>query len=67
MRPRKKMSSLGDIISVDDICAVLGIGRNTAYKLLQNQDICNTRMKRKYIIPRRSLEKYIENIGRRVV
>ena len=67
MRPRKKMSSLGDIISVDDICAVLGIGRNTAYKLLQNQDIRNTRMKRKYIIPRRSLEKYIENIGRRVV
>ncbi len=67
MRPRKKLSSLGDIISVDDICAVLGIGRNTAYKLLQNQDIGNKRMKRKYIIPRRSLEQYIENIGRRIV
>ena len=59
---KKDISELNDVITVDDICVVLGIGRNTAYQLLKNGEIPSRRIKRKYIIPRKALIFYVENV-----
>lgn len=63
MKPKIDISKLHDIIDINDICNVLGVGRNTAYSLLQNNDIASIRLKRKYIIPKKSLIRYINNIS----
>ena len=62
MQTKTDISQLHDIIDINDICRVLGVGRNTAYSLLQNKDIASKRIKRKYIIPKTSLIKYINNV-----
>lgn len=59
---KKDISELNDVITVDDICVVLGIGRNTAYQLLKSGEIPSRRIKRKYIIPRKALIFYVENV-----
>ena len=59
---KKDVSELNDVITVDDICVVLGIGRNTAYQLLKSGEIPSRRIKRKYIIPRKALIFYVENV-----
>ena len=41
-----------DVINVKDLCEILNIGKNTAYKLLKNNDIPNCRLGKKYIIPK---------------
>ena len=63
LKQRKNLSELRDIITIKDVCEVLGIGRNTAYRLLQDNEISSKRIRRKYIIPRKSLEIYIHNIN----
>ena len=63
MKQQKNLSELRDIITIKDVCEVLGIGRNTAYQLLQNDEISSKRIRRKYIIPRQSLEIYIRSIN----
>lgn len=63
MKQQKNLSELRDIITIKDVCEVLGIGRNTAYRLLQNDEISSKRIRRKYIIPRQSLEIYIRSIN----
>ena len=54
-----------DVINVKDLCEILNIGKNTAYKLLKNNDIPNRRLGKKYIIPKRSttLKKYVDKVG----
>ncbi len=63
MKPKTDISKLHDIIDINDICNVLGVGRNTAYSLLQNNHIASKKIKRKYIIPKKSLIRYINNIA----
>ena len=41
-----------DVINIKDLCEILNIGKNTAYKLLKNNDIPNRRLGKKYIIPK---------------
>ena len=62
MQPKTDISKLHDIIDINDICRVLGVGKNTAYTLLQSNAIASRRIKRKYIIPKTSLIKYINNV-----
>lgn len=63
MREKKNLADLQDILSVEDVCSVLGIGRNSVYKLLQDNEIASKRIRRKYIIPKASLTNYIDNIS----
>jgi len=51
-----------DILKLKDLCQILGIGKNTAYKLLQNKEIPNTKIAGKYIIPKLGIVKMLENI-----
>ncbi len=44
-----------DVISVDDLQAMLHIGRNAAYSLLKSGVISTVRVGKKYIIPKASV------------
>lgn len=50
-----------DVLTVDDICDILHIGRNLAYDLLQAKEIPNKKVRNKYIIPKSNFIKYLEN------
>ena len=49
-----------DIMTVADLCEALGIGKNTAYKLLKSGEIKSIRIGRIYKIPKQCVEKYIQ-------
>lgn len=48
-----------DIITIIDLQAMLHIGRNAAYKLLQDNSIVSIRVGKKYIIPKASVASFI--------
>ncbi len=50
-----------DIVSVDQMTEMLGIGRNTAYKLLSNGNIKSIRIGRVHKIPKQSVISYLNN------
>ncbi len=45
-------SNYPDIVSVPQMCQMLGIGRNSAYSLLHADQIKHRRVGKKYIIPK---------------
>ena len=49
-----------DVLSVSELCAILRVGRNSAYNLLQTGAIHSRKLKRKYIIPKISVIQYME-------
>ena len=53
-------SEYGDIVSIDDIMSMLHIGRSAVYSLLRNQSIKNVMVARKYIIPKKSVIRFLE-------
>ena len=55
------LKNYNDVLEVQDLCEILGIGKNTAYKLLQNNIIPNRRIGRKYIIPKCGVIKYLKS------
>lgn len=54
-----KFDSYGDVLTVDDVCMILHIGKNSAYRLLQSNEIPNRRIKSKYLIPKQGLINYL--------
>lgn len=50
-----------DLISVNEMCNMLGIGKNTAYTILNNKKIKAFRIGRIWKIPRQSVIDYIYN------
>ncbi len=48
-----------DLISIDELCEVLSIGKNTAYQLLKEQKIKAFRIGRIWKIPRQSVIDFI--------
>jgi len=46
-------------LTVEEIATILRVGRNTAYRLVQEGDIRCIRCGRKILIPRESLEKFL--------
>lgn len=54
----------GDIITIEEMCELLRIGKNTAYSLLISGKVKAFREGRKWKIPRIALESYVlSNIG----
>lgn len=49
-----------DILTVDDLCEVLRIGKNAAYKLINSGKLKCYRINRIWKIPRQSVEEYID-------
>lgn len=48
-----------DLLTIDDLCQKLGIGRNSAYKLINSKEIKSTKIGKRHIIRRQDLNQYI--------
>ena len=48
-----------DILSVEDVCEILVIGRNRVYELLNTGLLKGFRIGRSWRIPKKSLESYV--------
>lgn len=49
-----------NLLTIDDLCRELGIGRSTAYKLLKKKKIKSCKIGSRLIVKRKELERYIE-------
>lgn len=52
-----------DVVSVDELQAMLRIGRNSAYDLLRSGAIQTLKIGKKYIIPKLNVVKYISSVA----
>lgn len=50
-----------DILRVDDLVAILGIGRNTAYNLMRSKDFPSKQIGRQWFISTNSFEYWLGN------
>ena len=50
-----------DVVTVEQLCKMLNIGRNTAYSLLQSGQLKSVRIGNKYAIPTRWIEEYFKD------
>ncbi len=50
-----------DLITIEDLCEILSIGKNTAYHLLNAKEISAFRIGRIWKIPRVSVATYIKS------
>ncbi len=48
-----------DLVSIDEICNMLSIGKNAAYELLQKKKIKAFHIGRSWKIPKQAVEEYI--------
>jgi len=49
-----------DLVTVEDLCEMLSIGKNAAYTLLASGDLKCFRLKRVWKIPKQSVIEYIK-------
>ena len=55
----RMFNSYPDVLSVKQLCEILDIGKNTAYRLLQSGEIKSIKIGKVYKIPKKSLKDYI--------
>lgn len=51
-----------DVVTIDDLQSMLHIGRNTAYKMLQDNIIKTLKVGKRYIIPKTSVVNFVTSI-----
>lgn len=54
------MNTNKELITLDELCETLSIGRNAAYRLLNQNDIKAFRIGKKWKIPKKSVIDYID-------
>ncbi len=54
------LEQYNDILTIEELCEVLKIGRNRAYELLENGEIKGFRLGRPWKIPKLSLQEYLK-------
>ncbi len=54
------LEQYGDVLSIEELCDILRIGRNRAYELLTNGTIASFRLGRNWKIPKMALENYLK-------
>lgn len=57
----KKFNDYGEVLTVKDVQKILGIGRNAVYTMLKNGTLKSKRIGIKYIIPKRSIQTYLNS------
>ena len=55
------MNTNKELITLDELCETLSIGRNAAYRLLNQNEIKAFRIGKKWKIPKKSVIDYITN------
>ena len=53
------LNKYNDILTVEELCEVLRIGKNTAYKLLKSGEIKSIKIGSTYKIPKRAVIHYL--------
>ena len=56
-----------ELLTVEQLCRILQIGKNTAYKLIQTGEIKGFRVGRSWKIPRDSIDEYLNFKSRTVL
>ena len=51
----------GELISLDELCKALMVGKSTAYSLLRNGSIRAFKIGRIWKIPKRAVSQYVES------
>jgi excisionase family DNA binding protein len=59
MKMKGEPSMNESLLTIDDVCSELGIGRNTAYKLTRNHEIKSAKIGHRTLVTRNSLNEYI--------
>ncbi|MBE7015809.1 MAG: helix-turn-helix domain-containing protein [Ruminococcaceae bacterium] len=54
------LNKYNDVLTVEELCEVLRIGKNTAYRLLKSNEIKSVKIGKIYKIPKKSVRKYLE-------
>ena len=57
----KIFSNYPDVVSLPDLMKMLNIGRNTAYRLLQNGKLKSIKIGKQYRIPKQFIIEYLES------
>lgn len=52
-------NELTDLITIDELCGILSIGRNAAYELLKKEKIKAFRIGKVWKIPKLAVDEYI--------
>ena len=60
MNQEVKYTMKENLLTVNDVCDELGIGKTTAYKLIKDKEIHSGKIGKKIIIRRSDLDDYIE-------
>lgn len=55
----QRLNDYGDVLTVKDVQKILGIGRNAVYTMLKNGTLKSKRIGIKYIIPKKSVQTYL--------
>ena len=48
-----------DLLTIEDVCQELGIGKNTAYGLIKDKELKSAKVGKRHIVHRSELQKYI--------
>lgn len=54
------LEEYGDLITVEELCEVLLIGRNTAYRLLNSGELNAFRIGRRWKVPNEEVRKFLQ-------
>ncbi len=57
----RMFNSYPDVLSVKQLCEILDIGKNTAYRLLQSGEIKSIKIGKVYKIPKKYLKEFLNN------
>ena len=49
-----------DVLTINDLMSILHLGRNSIYNLLKNDYIQSIKVGKKYIIPKKCVENFLE-------
>jgi len=55
----RMFNSYPDVLSVKQLCEILDIGKNTAYRLLQSGEIKSIKIGKVYKIPKKEVRRYL--------
>ena len=58
------LNQYNDILTIDELCEVLMIGRNQAYRLLNSQELPGFRIGKIWKIPKIAVDDYIRRQSR---
>lgn len=51
-----------DVLTVEDLCEILHMGKNSVYQILRDKIIPNRKIRHRYIIPKQGVINYLISI-----